>query len=115
MKTLDRVCAWALLGFALLHMVASVALMSKSLNLDSTWFFSGGLAIIFGAFLNLLRGYRVDRAITRSSAIANLLLLILAGLFWWVLRHDLRANPQVVVFVVLVVLELLFSIRQWSR
>jgi hypothetical protein len=116
MKTLDRVLAWVLLVFGLLHTTGSVVMMSKTLNLDSAWFFSGGLAVIFGAFLNLIRTYRpTDSAIARTSALANLLLLILSGLLCWVLRHDLQRNPQAVVFIPLVALEFVFSVRQWSR
>jgi hypothetical protein len=116
MKTLDRVLAWVLLVFGLLHTVGSLFLMSKNLNLDSAWFFSGGLAVIFGAFLNLIRTYRpTDSMIARTSVLANLLLLILSGLLCWVLRYDLKANPQAAVFVPLVALEFLFSVRQWLR
>ncbi len=116
MKTLDRILAWTLLAFGCLHTAIAVVLMSKNLNLDSAWFFSGGLAMIFGAFLNLIRAYRPpDQVVARISVLANLLLLVLAVLFCWVLRHDLMQNPQVVVFVPLVVLELLLSVRQWSR
>lgn len=116
MKTLDRVFGWTLLVFGCLHTTGSVFLMAKSLNLDSAWFFSGGLAVIFGAFLNLIRCYRPpDSLVARISVLANLLLLVLAALLCWVLRHDLRQNPQAAVFVPLVGIELLFSVRQWSR
>jgi Na+/alanine symporter len=116
MKTFDRVLAWLLLAFGLLHTTASVALMSRTLNLDSAWFFAGGLAVIFGAFLNLIRTYRpTDSMIARTSVLANLLLLILSLLLCWVLRHDLKRNPQAAVFVPLIALELLFSVRQWLR
>ena len=116
MKTLDRVFGWTLLVLGCLHTAGSVFLMSKKLDFDSAWFFSGGLAIIFGAFLNLIRTYRPpDNAIARISLLANLLLLILAALLCWVLRHDLRQNPQAVVLVAVIGMELLFSARQWSR
>ncbi len=115
MKTLDRVLGWVLLAFGLLHTAAAVARMSKTLNLDSAWFFSGGLALIFGAFLNLLRSYRRDTAIARTSVVANVLLMILAVILCWVLRHELQQNPQAAAFVPLVALELLFSVRQWSQ
>ncbi|HKF23755.1 MAG TPA: hypothetical protein VKE93_19420 [Candidatus Angelobacter sp.] len=116
MKTLDRVFGWVLLGLGCVHTGGSVFLMSKNLNFDSAWFFSGGLAVIFGAFLNLIRAYRPpDRAIARISVLANLLLLILAVLLCWVLRHDLRQNPQAIVLVLVVGIELLLSARQWSR
>jgi hypothetical protein len=116
MKTLDRVLGWALLVFGCLHIAVSVFLMSKNLTLNSAWSFAGGLALIFGAFLNLIRAYRPpDNVIARISVLANLLLLVLAALLCWIVRHDLRQNPQVVVFVPLVGIELLLSARQWSR
>jgi len=116
MKVLDRVLGWALLVLGCVHTTGSVFLMSKNLNFDSAWFFSGGLAVIFGAFLNLIRAYRPpDRVIARISVLANLLLLILAALLCWVLRHDLRQNPQAIVLVLVVGMELLLSARQWSR
>ena len=116
MKTLDRVFAWALLLLGGLHTAGSVVLMSKNLSLDSTWFFSGGLAVIFCAFLNLIRAYRPpDRLVAKISSVANLLLLVLAILLVWVLRHHLKQNPQAIVVVTVVVVELLLSARQWSR
>jgi hypothetical protein len=116
MKTLDRVLGWALLVLGCVHTTVSVFLMLKSLNLEAAWFFGGGLAVIFGAFLNLIRAYRPpDPAVARISLLANLLLLILGALLCWILRHDLRQNPQAVVFAALVGIELLFSARQWSR
>ena len=116
MKTLDRVFAWVLLVLGCLHTVGGVVLMLKSLSLDSAWFFSGGLAVIFCAFLNLVRAYRPpDKAVTRTSVLANLLLLALAMLLGWVLRHDLGQNPQAIVLIAIVVLELVLSVRQWSR
>ena len=116
MKTLDRVLAWALLALGCLHTAGGVVLMLKSLSLDSAWFFSGGLAVIFCAFLNLIRAYRpLDPLVPKMSSVANLLLLVLATLLGWVLRHDLKQNPQAIVLVAIVVLELLLSVRQWSR
>lgn len=116
MKTLDRILGWTLLVLGLLHTTGSVLLMSKTLNWDSAWFFSGGLAIIFGAFLNLVRAHRPsDRAIARTSGLANLLLLVLAVLLCFVLRHDLKQNPQAVILVTVVALEFLLSARQWSQ
>jgi hypothetical protein len=116
MKTLDRVLAWALLALGCVHTAGGVAMMLKNLNLDSAWFFSGGLAVIFCAFLNLVRAYRPpDKAVTRTSALANLLLLVLTVLLCWVLRHNLKQNPQAVVLVSVVVLEFFLSARQWFR
>lgn len=116
MKTLDRFLGWTLLALGLLHTVVGVGVMWRTLDLNSAWFFSGGLAIILGAFLNLLRAYRIpDIAVARTSILANLLLLVLAILLAWALRHQLKGNPQAAVFVLLIAAQLLISIRQWSR
>ncbi|HLW55374.1 MAG TPA: hypothetical protein VKW06_21275 [Candidatus Angelobacter sp.] len=115
MKAFDLVLSWILLAFALLHTTAAVAVMSKNFTIDSAWFFAGGLAIIFGVFLNLIRAHRPgDKAIARTSLLTNLLLVILSLLLCVALRHQLKQNPQAVVLVLLVVLELLFSLRSLS-
>lgn len=116
MKTLDRIIAWVVLAFACLHTVAGVVQMSRSLTIEAAWFFSGGLAVIFCVFLNLIRAYRPpDRVIARISVTANFLLLILSVLLVLALRHDLKQNPQAVVLVGLVFVQLVLSARQWSR
>jgi hypothetical protein len=116
MKTFDRVIAWVLLALGCAHTVGGVVMMSQKLNLDSAWFFSGGLAVIFCAFLNLIRTWRpTDSMIARTSVLANLLLLILCVLLCWALGRDLKQNPQAILLVALVSVELLFSVRQWSR
>jgi hypothetical protein len=116
MKTFDRVVAWIILAFGLLHSAVGVVLMSRNLTIEAIWFFAGGLAIIFCVFLNLIRTYRpTDKMIARLSVLANLLLLGLSLLLVGALRHDLKANPQAAVFVPLVAVELLFSVRQWFR
>jgi hypothetical protein len=114
MKTLDRILTWTLLALGSLHTAVGVALMSKTLSLNSVWFFGGGLAVIFGAFLNLVRSYRPpDKLVLRTSALANLLLLVLAVILMWMVRHGLKQNPQVIVFIALVAAELLFSVKQF--
>jgi hypothetical protein len=114
MKTFDRVVAWTMLAFAMLHTVVVTVLMSRSLTFETVWAFSGGLAIIFCVFLNLIRTYRPpDKVISRISVLANLLLVIFSVLLLAASRDKLRANPQVVVFLLLTVLQLLLSARQW--
>jgi hypothetical protein len=116
MKMFDRIVAWTMLAFALLHMTVVVVLMSRNLTIGTAWSFAGGLAIIFCVFLNLIRTYRPpDKVIVRISVLANLLLVILSVLLLAASRHDLKANPQVVVFLVLTVLQLLLPTRQWLR
>jgi len=116
MKTLDRVFAWALLVLGGLHTAGSVVLMSKNLGLDSAWFFSGGLAVIFAAFLNLVRAYHPpDKLVLRTSILANLLLLVLSVILLWVLRYGLKQNPQAIVFLALAAAELLLSVKQWFQ
>jgi uncharacterized membrane protein len=116
MKTFDRIVGWTLLAFGGLHITVSVMLMVRNLNLETPWSFAGGLAIVFGASLNLIRAYRPpDKLVVSTSVVANLLLLILAALLCWVVRHDLKQNPQVVVFILLVAVQLVLSARQLER
>ena len=110
MKRFDRIVAWTILAFALLHIAVSVVLMSRNLTIGAAWSFSGGLAIIFCVFLNLIRTYLPpDKVIARISILANLLLVIMAVLVLTAVRHDLKANPQVVAFLLLTLLQLVLS------
>jgi hypothetical protein len=114
MKMFDRIVAWTMLAFALLHIAVSAVFMSRNLTIGAAWSFAGGLAIIFCVFLNLIRTYRPpDKVIVRISVLANLLLVILSVLMLAASRHDLKANPQVAVFLLLTVLQLLLSTPQW--
>jgi intracellular septation protein A len=89
----------------------------KSLAMEAIWFFSGGLAMIFGALLNLVRIARPDdRLAARVSALANLLLFaVFVVATTWLLRRELKQNPQVIVVAIAIAGELAFSLRQCFR
>ncbi|HKD79789.1 MAG TPA: hypothetical protein VKH81_08860 [Candidatus Angelobacter sp.] len=112
MKILDRIFAWLLLLLGCIHCVAAF-LVHKTLTLDVIWFVSGGLAQIFGALLNLVRAARPeDRLVVRVSLLANLLLFaVFAIAVPWLLRNDIRQNPQVIALGVAVAAELFFSLK----
>lgn len=114
MKRLDRILAWLLLALGCIHSAATFA-VHKTLTIDAVWFVSGGLVMIFAALLNLVRIARPeDRLVVRISLIANLLVFALFVIVVpWVLRNNLRENPQVIVVGVAVVGEFLFSIRRF--
>ncbi|MGE5323390.1 MAG: hypothetical protein ACM3SW_11035 [Actinomycetota bacterium] len=116
MKTTDRVFAWIVLLLGFTHCVVTF-LVHKSLTVEAIWFFSGGLVLIFGALLNLVRIARPgDRLLARTSALANLLLFALFAIAVpWLLHRDLRQNPQVVVAAIAVAAEFGFSLRQCFR
>lgn len=112
MKMVDRAFAWLLLLLGCIHSAATF-IVHKTLTLDAVWFVSGGLAMIFGGLLNMVRVARFeDRLVVRISLLANLLLFALFVIVVpWVLRNNIKQNPQVIVVGIAVVGELLFSIR----
>jgi hypothetical protein len=64
--------------------------------------------------MNLVRIARPDdRLLARASALANLLLFaVFAAAVPWLVRHEFKQNPQVIVLAVAVAAELGFSLRQ---
>ena len=113
MKTIDRVFAWIVLLLGCVH-CAVTFVVHKTFTVEAIWFVSGGLVLIFGALLNLVRiARRGDRLLARVSALANLLLFALFGIATpWLLRGDLKQNPQVIVAAIAIAAELGFSLRQ---
>jgi sulfite exporter TauE/SafE len=116
MKITDRVFAWILLVLGCIHCTATFV-VHKTLTIDAIWFFSGGLVMIFGALLNMVRTARPDdRLATGASTTANLLLFAtFAVAVPWLLRHEFKQNPQVIVVGIAVAVELVFSLKQWFR
>ncbi len=116
MKIIDRFFAWILLALGCVHS-AMHFVMHRAVSLDAIWFLSGGLVQIFGALLYLVRIARPDdRLLARVSALANLLLFALFAIAVpWLLRHELKQNPQVVVLAIAVAAEVIFSLRQCFR
>ena len=113
MKLVDRILAWVLLVLGCVH-CAVTFVVHKTFTVEAIWFVSGGLVLIFGALLNLVRIARRDDTLpARASALANLLLFALFGTAMpWLVHHDLRQNPQVILVAIAVAAELVFSLRQ---
>jgi hypothetical protein len=116
MKTTDRIFAWIVLVLGCVHCAVSLV-MHRAFTLDTIWFLSGGLVMIFGALLNLVRIARPDdRLPARASALANLLLFVVfVAAVPWLLRHELKQNPQVIVLAIAVAAEFGFSLNQCFR
>ena len=116
MKTTDQIFAWIVLLLGCVH-CAVTFVVHKTFTVEAIWFVSGGLVLIFGALLNLVRIARPDdRLLARASALANLLLFALFGIAMvWLLRGDLKQNPQVIVVAIAIAVELGFSLRQCFR
>ncbi len=109
MKTLDTVLAWALVVLGVIH--CAVTFTIRPFSLGTVWFFSAGAAMIMAGLLNVIRIGAGKGCVRGSAILANALLVaIVAGVVWFVLRR-LTHNPQVIIGAVLAVGELLFSLR----
>jgi hypothetical protein len=116
MKMIDRIFAWIVLLLGCTH-CAVTFVVHKVFTVEAIWFVSGGLVLIFGALLNLVRIARPDdRLLARISALATLLLFALFGIaMTWLVHRDLKQNPQVIVVAIAIAAELGFSLRQCFR
>lgn len=113
---IDRILAWVLLVLGCVH-CAVTFVVHKAFTVEAIWFVSGGLVLIFGALLNLVRIAMPDDTLpAQASALANLLLFALFGIaMTWLLRGDLKQNPQVMVVAIATAAEFGFSLRQCFR
>jgi hypothetical protein len=116
MKTTDRLFAWALLILGCMHS-AGTFIAYKTLGLEAIWFLTGGLTMIFCALLNLIRAARpADKLTLGASTLANLLLFaVFVIAVPWLLHHEFKQNPQVIVVGITVTVEFVFSLKQWFR
>jgi hypothetical protein len=111
LKKLDLVLAWMLVVLGFVHCGAGIV-SAAGLKLDSIWFFAGGIAIVEGGFLNILRNGGGRGMARVASILANvLLLLVVVAISIVVLRTGrFLANPQVILALFVVGAETLFSI-----
>ncbi len=115
MKIADRTFAWILMLLGFTHLSVTF-FVYKTLTIDAIWFFSGGLAMMFGAQLNLVRSHRPgDRLPAMMSVLANLGLMVFVAASLWVLRALLVRFPQVIVTALAIGALTLFSIRSWLQ
>ena len=111
MKKLDLVLAWVLVVLGFVHCGAGIV-HQGGLSLGSIWFFAGGAALVEAGFLNILRNSGGRGMARVASIIANILmLLVIVAIAIVVLRTGrFLANPQVIIALVLIVAETLFSV-----
>ncbi|HEY7617484.1 MAG TPA: hypothetical protein VH744_11820 [Terriglobales bacterium] len=108
MKRFDRVCAGAIFLLAIAH-----CLTAGSATHARLWYFSGGLAVLFAAMLNLLRirnGYAV-KGLRMFCIAANVMLTVfvvslIASIGW---PRTLQ-NPAILVALGLLIVETGFSL-----
>ena len=112
MRKLDYIFAWILLLLGCIH-CAGTFIVFKSATLEAIWFFTGGLTVIFGALLNMVRIVRPEYKLTVGlSLLANLLLFaVFVIVVPWVLHYEFKHNPQVIVVGLTIAAELFFSIK----
>ena len=108
-----------LLVLGSIHTVIGFVVLSRNADAAKVetivWFIGGGFSLLIGAFLNLLRIARPgDTLARRLSATANFLLLVFSALTIWMVGHELKHNPQVIVLTIVVLAELAFSLRPVS-
>lgn len=111
MKKLDLVLAWVLVVLGFLQ-CGGVFVHFNRLTNDAVWFFSGGVAIAEAGFLNVIRNGGGRGMARVASIIGNVLLLVvLTSLTILFLMHGhFPANLVVVLSLVLVAAETLFSV-----
>src|SRR5262249_55994604 len=116
MRATERICGWVVVVLGCVD-CAMTFVGHKTITIETIWFFSGGLVMIFGALLNLVRVARPDdRLAARASALANLLLFaVFAAAVPWLLHRELKQNPQVIALAIAVAAEFGFSLRQCFR
>lgn len=111
MKKLDLVLAWVLVVLGFVHCGAGIMHLG-GLSLESVWFFAGGVALVEVGFLNIIRNSGGRGMARIASIIGNvLMLLVVIALAIVVLRSGrFLSNPQVILALLLMVAETLFSI-----
>jgi hypothetical protein len=109
MRTLDKVLAWAMVVFGIIH--SSATLTMRPADTGAVWFFSGGAAVIMAGLLNLIRIRHIGAFERGSAILANgLVIAVLAGITWFAF-HRLAHEPQVWVAWAITAGELAFSLR----
>ncbi len=113
MKIADQITAWLVLILGAVHCVVTPRVY-PAFNLAAMWFLGTGLLMMLVGAVNLLRvRYPGASGVLGVSLAANVITLAFAGEI--AARLPLKQNPQAVVIVVLLLLEMIFSIVQSVR
>ncbi len=114
MKITDQIAAWLIVVLGVIHSAFTLRAYA-TFSMAAMWFLGTGLLIILVGALNLLRiRYAAVAPGLRAVCLAtNIVVLAYAGAI--ASRLSLKQNPQAVVVLVLMLLELIFSIVKSSR
>ncbi len=114
MKVIDQIAAWLIVVLGVIHSAYTLRAYA-SFNMAAMWFLGTGLLIILVGAVNLLRirSGSVAPGLRAVCLTANVIVLAYAGAI--ASRLSLKQNPQAVVVLVLMLLELIFSIVKSSR
>ncbi|HBY59275.1 MAG TPA: hypothetical protein DEH78_05605 [Solibacterales bacterium] len=111
MKRFDSVIGWGIVVLGMVHCAVTFQAY-KSATDAALWFFTGGLALIYGGLLNLLRAEYRRPGIRYASLFANLSLLAFAVVYAG--RNPMRAlhDPAAWFLFALLGLATFFSLRR---
>lgn len=110
MKRLDIVLAWILIILGVLH-IGAAWITIRGFAVGAIWGVAGGIAIIQSGLLNLLRQSSPRGLALSASIISNILIAILVVSVGWAQVVHLTHPLHFVVIAVVVIGELLFSLR----
>lgn len=110
MKKVDIVLAWIMILLGVLHCGAAWITI-KGFPIGAVWGFAGGVALIEGGLLNVVRHGGGKGITTFASITANVLLTILLLSVGWSQFSHLVHHLHFFIVAVVVVAELLFSFR----
>jgi hypothetical protein len=111
LKTVDKIFAWILIVLGCIHSGATFVAYHH-LGFESIWFFAGGVAFIGTGLLNLIRTQTTAGYTHVSSIIMNVLATLICVAIIPVMGRDLIHAPNVIAAMIVVVVELIFSVRK---
>jgi len=110
LKKIDVVLAWVMILLGVLHCGAAWITI-RGFPVGALWGFAGGIALIEGGLLNVVRQGGGKGMAGFASITANILLTVLVLSMGWSQFSHLLHRPSFLVTAVVVVAELLFSFR----
>ncbi len=110
MKKIDIVLAWLMVLLGVLHCGAAW-ISIKGFPIGAIWGFAGGAAILEAGLLNLVRQGSGKGLARGASIVANILLVILLVSLGFSQIGHLIHHLNFIVVTVLVVCELIFSLK----
>ena len=115
LRMVDKLGAWVLLLLGIGHCVMAMlggGQMDAEWTLERIWFLSGGLGMVFLAVLNLFRVGYWEQVAPLAPVTLTCNLAQMAFTVWLGLHVSLRANPQIILGMVVVAMMIRFSLQQ---